>query len=328
MLSHLNISTFNLNVHCKFLIIFIKFKYNLPSNELKISKDWKIWTLRRRELKLMVICVGSEILFWIAMQENKNLIRDSIKHVSVYIILCAAHLTPRQHRKCWTRPPAAALAAPFVNFAKLREREIRRVPATRHRPPHRRCCCCCRLLSCCGSALELATNLREVSQCREKAPNRAISLFKVPTSADTIKNEEDTMLNRGGLGYLFMITKPPVSYDLYKQVYHICETLQRFIDSSTPRRRVGHNTPLIAVAVVLLLSLVLWRGDATLVISPEPGAPHTHTSKSVLYSLLNIFVWFYIFLRDAVMMIRRLVIILREKQIFFVTLYKIFSKFW
>ena len=42
MLSHLNISTFNLNVHCKFLIIFIKFKYNLPSNELKISKDWKI----------------------------------------------------------------------------------------------------------------------------------------------------------------------------------------------------------------------------------------------------------------------------------------------
>ena len=68
----------------------------------------------------MVICVGSEILFWIAMQENKNLIRDSIRHVSVYIILCAAHLTPRQHRKCWTRP----LAAPFVNFAKLREREI------------------------------------------------------------------------------------------------------------------------------------------------------------------------------------------------------------
>ena len=58
------------------------------------------------------------------MQENKNLIRDSIKHVSVYIILCAAHLTPRQHRKCWTRPLAATLAAPFVNFAKLREREI------------------------------------------------------------------------------------------------------------------------------------------------------------------------------------------------------------
>ena len=72
----------------------------------------------------MVICVGSEILFWIAMQENKNLIHNSIRHVSVYIILCAAHLTPRQHRKCWTRPLAATLAAPFVNFAKLREREI------------------------------------------------------------------------------------------------------------------------------------------------------------------------------------------------------------
>ena len=58
------------------------------------------------------------------MQEKKNLIRDSIRHVSVYIILCAAHLTPRQHRKCWTRPLAATLAATFVNFAKLREREI------------------------------------------------------------------------------------------------------------------------------------------------------------------------------------------------------------
>ena len=34
-----------------------------------------------------------------------------------------------------------------------------------------------------------------------------------------------------------------------------------------------------------------------------------------------------IILRDAVMMIRRLVIILREQQIFLVTLYKIFSKF-
>ena len=72
---------------------------------------------------MMVICVGNEILFWFAMQENKNLIRDSIRHVSVYIILCAAHLTPRQHRKCWTRPLAATLAAPFVNFAKLRERD-------------------------------------------------------------------------------------------------------------------------------------------------------------------------------------------------------------
>ena len=32
-------------------------------------------------------------------------------------------------------------------------------------------------------------------------------------------------------------------------------------------------------------------------------------------------------LRDTVMMMRRLVIILREQQIFLVTLYKIFSKF-
>ena len=34
-----------------------------------------------------------------------------------------------------------------------------------------------------------------------------------------------------------------------------------------------------------------------------------------------------IILRDAVMMMRRLVIILREQQIFLVTIYKIFSKF-
>ena len=68
------------------------------------------------------------------MQENKNLIHNSIRHVSVYIILCAAHLTPRQHRKCWTRPLAATLAAPFVNFAKLREREIA-AGASSHQPP-------------------------------------------------------------------------------------------------------------------------------------------------------------------------------------------------
>ena len=34
--------------------------------------------------------------------------------------------------------------------------------------------------------LELSTNLREVSQCLEKATTRAFSLWKAPTSAFTI----------------------------------------------------------------------------------------------------------------------------------------------
>ena len=37
--------------------------------------------------------------------------------------------------------------------------------------------------------IELSTNLREVSQCSEKAPTMAFSLLKTPTSVLTIKNK-------------------------------------------------------------------------------------------------------------------------------------------
>ena len=37
-------------------------------------------------------------------------------------------------------------------------------------------------------ALELATNIHQVSQCPEKASTRAFSLLKAPTSACTIEN--------------------------------------------------------------------------------------------------------------------------------------------
>ena len=37
-------------------------------------------------------------------------------------------------------------------------------------------------------SLELSTNIREVSQCPETAPTEALSLFKAPSSAFTIKN--------------------------------------------------------------------------------------------------------------------------------------------
>ena len=53
----------------------------------------------------------------------------------------------------------------------------------------------------------------------------------------------------------------------------------------------------------------------------------THTPVNLSYNSEYFCVIFYIILRDAVMMMRRLVIILREQQIFLVTLYKIFSKF-
>ena len=38
------------------------------------------------------------------------------------------------------------------------------------------------------SRIELPTNIREVSQCLEKAPTRALSLLKLPNSAFIIKN--------------------------------------------------------------------------------------------------------------------------------------------
>ena len=53
----------------------------------------------------------------------------------------------------------------------------------------------------------------------------------------------------------------------------------------------------------------------------------THTPANLSSKYFCVILDTYVILRDAVMMIRRLVIILREQQIFLVTLYKIFSKF-